>query len=94
MLKPIGDKIIAKALSAEEVTPGGIVLPESAQEKPLEGEVIAVGPGEQLGSGEFRPIDVKPGDKVIYGKYAGTEVKVGSQEYIVLRQDDILAIIE
>lgn len=94
MLKPLGDRIIAKALSAEEVTPGGIVLPESAQEKPLEAEVIAVGPGEQLGSGEFRPIDVKAGDKVIYGKYAGTEVKLGADEYIVLRQDDILAIVE
>lgn len=94
MLKPIGDKIVAKAISAEETSPGGIVLPESAQEKPLEGEVLAVGPGQQLDSGEYRPIDVKVGDKVIYGKYAGTEVKVGSEEYIILRQDDILAIIE
>ena len=94
MLKPLGDRIIAKALSAEEVTPGGIVLPESAQEKPLEGEIIAVGPGSQLDSGQLKPMDVKPGDKVIYGKYAGTEVKVGAEEYIILRQDDVLAIIE
>ena len=94
MLKPLGDRIIAKALSAEEVTPGGIVLPESAQEKPLEGEVIAIGPGAQLDSGKIKPMDVKPGDKVIYGKYAGTEVKVGKEEYIILRQEDILAIIE
>lgn len=94
MLKPLGDRIIAKALSAEEVTPGGIVLPDSAQEKPLEGEVIAIGPGAQLDSGKIKPMDVKPGDKVIYGKYAGTEVKVGAEEYIILRQDDVLAIIE
>jgi chaperonin GroES len=94
VLKPLGDRIIAKALSAEEVTPGGIVLPESAQEKPLEGEVLAVGPGAQLDSGKIKPMDVKPGDKVIYGKYAGTEVKVGAQEYIILRQEDVLAIKE
>lgn len=94
MLKPIGDRIVAKALSAEEVTPGGIVLPDSAQEKPLEGEVIAVGPGAQLDSGKIKPMDVKKGDKIIYGKYAGTEVKVGKEEYIILRQEDVLAIIE
>lgn len=94
MLKPIGDRIVAKALSAEQVTPGGIVLPDSAQEKPLEGKVIAVGPGAQLDSGKIKPMDVKPGDKIIYGKYAGTEVKVGKEEYIILRQEDVLAIIE
>lgn len=94
MLRPIGDKIVAKAISAEEMSPGGIVLPESAQEKPLEGEVLAVGPGQLLDTGKYRPIDVKVGDKVIYGKYAGTEVKFGAEEYIILRQDDILAIIE
>lgn len=94
MLKPIGDRIVAKALSAESVTPGGIVLPDSAKEKPLEGEVIAVGPGAQLETGKIRPMDVKPGDKIIYGKYAGTEVKVGAEEYIILRQEDLLAIIE
>lgn len=94
MLKPLGDRIIAKAISAEQVTPGGIVLPESAQEKPLEGEVLAVGPGAQQDSGKIKPMDVKAGDKVIYGKYAGTEVKVGKEEYIILRQEDVLAIIE
>lgn len=94
MLKPLGDRIIAKGLSAESVTPGGIVLPDSAKEKPLEGEVIAVGPGAQLDSGKLKEMDVKPGDKIIYGKYGGTEVKVGGEEYIILRQDDVLAIIE
>lgn len=93
MLKPLGDRIIAKALSAESVTPGGIVLPDSAKEKPLEGEVIAVGPGAQLDSGKIRPMDVKVKDKIIYGKYAGTEVKVSGEEYIILRQEDVLAII-
>jgi chaperonin GroES len=93
VLKPLGDRIIAKALSAESVTAGGIVLPDSAKEKPLEGKVIAVGPGAQLDSGKIRPMDVKAGDKIIYGKYGGTEVKVGAEEYIILRQDDVLAII-
>lgn len=94
MLKPLGDRIIAKALAAEEVTAGGIVLPDSAKEKPQEAEVIAVGPGTQLESGKIAPMDVKVGDKVIYGKYSGTEVKVGSEEYVILRQEDILAIME
>ncbi|MCE5314195.1 co-chaperone GroES [bacterium] len=94
MLKPHGDRIIAKALAAETVTAGGIVLPDSAKEKPQEAEVIAVGPGIQLESGKIAPMDVKVGDKVIYGKYAGTEVKVGSEEYVILRQEDVLAVME
>lgn len=94
MLKPLGDRIIAKAVSAEDVTAGGIVLPDSAKEKPLEAEVIAVGPGSQLSSGKKMPMDVKPGEKIIYGKYAGTEIKVGVEEYIILRQEDVLAILE
>lgn len=94
MLKPLGDRIIVKALAAEEVTPGGIVLPDTAKEKPLEGEVIAVGPGALNDTGKRIPIDVKVGDKIIYGKYAGTEVKVDGEEYIILRQEDVLAILE
>lgn len=94
MLKPLGDRIIAKAVSAEEKTAGGILLPDSAKEKPQEAEIIAVGPGIQLDSGKKAPMDVKVGDRVIYGKYAGTEVKVGSEEYIILRQEDVLAILE
>lgn len=94
MLKPLGDRIIAKAVGAEEMTAGGIVLPDSAKEKPQEGDVIAVGPGTQLDSGKLAPMDVKVGDRVIYGKYAGTEIKVGSEEYIILRQEDVLAILE
>jgi len=94
MLKPLGDRIIAKAVSADEMTAGGIVLPDSAKEKPQEGDVIAVGPGNQLSSGKKAPMDVKVGDRVVYGKYAGTEVKVGGDEYVILRQDDVLAILE
>ena len=94
MLKPLGDRIIAKAVSAEETTAGGIILPDTAKEKPLEAEVIAVGPGAQLDSGKKTPMDVKVGDKIIYGKYAGTEVKIGVEDYIILRQDDVLAIKE
>ena len=93
MLKPLGDRIIAKAVSAEEMTAGGIVLPDSAQEKPQEADVIAVGPGTQLPSGKISGMDVKEGDRIIYGKYAGTEVKVGAEEYVILRQDDVLAIL-
>ncbi len=94
MLRPLGDRIVAKAVSGEETTPGGIVLPDTAKEKPQEGEVIAVGPGSQLDSGKRVAMDVKVGDRIIYGKYAGTEVKVGAEEYIILRQDDVLAIVE
>lgn len=92
MLKPLGDRIIAKAVSAEEMTAGGIVLPDSAQEKPQEADVVAVGPGSLLDSGKKAPMDVKVGDRVIYGKYSGTEVKVGGEELVILRQDDVLAI--
>lgn len=94
MLKPLGDRIIVKPISAEEKTPGGIVLPDTAKEKPQEGEVVAVGPGTQLSSGKRVPMDVKPGDRIIYGKYAGTEVKVGNEEYVILRQEDVLAVLE
>jgi chaperonin GroES len=94
MLKPLGDRIIAKATSAEEITAGGIVLPDTAKEKPQEGEVIAVGPGKLLDSGKLIPMDVKVGDTIIYGKYGGTEVKVEGEEYIILRQDDVLAVLD
>jgi len=94
MLKPLGDRIIAKAVSAEGKTAGGIVLPDSAQEKPQEADVIAVGPGTQLENGKLAAMDVKVGDRVIYGKYAGTEIKIGSEEYVILRQEDVLAVKE
>jgi chaperonin GroES len=94
LLKPLGDRIIVKAVSAQEMTAGGIVLPDSAQEKPQEGDVIAIGPGSQLESGKKMPMDVEIGDRIIYGKYAGTEVKIGGAEYVIVRQEDVLAVKE
>ena len=94
MLKPLNDRIVLKPKSAEEVTKGGILLPDTAQERPQEGEVIAVGPGKYLESGVKVAMEVKVGDKVIYSKYGGTEVKIGGNEYVILRQDDVLAVSE
>jgi len=94
MLKPLADRIIIKATTAEEVTRGGIVLPDSAKEKPQEGEVIAVGPGRLLDSGKVAAMDVKVGDKVVYSKYGGTEIKLNGDEFVVLRQDDVLGILD
>lgn len=92
MLKPIGDRIIVEPMGAEEVTKGGIVLPDSAKEKPQEGKVLEVGPGKLLNNGKAVEIDVKKGDVVIYSKYGGSEVKIGDKTYVILREDDILAI--
>jgi chaperonin GroES len=94
MLKPLSDRVIVKAITAEETTRGGIVLPDTAKEKPQEGEVLAVGPGKLLDSGKVATMDVKIGDRVVYSKYGGTEVKVNGDELIVLRQDDILGVVE
>jgi len=93
-LKPIGDKIVVKPEKEEEVTKSGIVLPDTAKEKPQKGKVIAVGPGKVLDNGERSPMEVKEGDTVVYSKYAGTEVKIDDKEYLILSQRDILAIIE
>ncbi|MBM3458009.1 MAG: co-chaperone GroES [Armatimonadetes bacterium] len=93
-LKPLSDRVIVKAVDAEERTSGGILLPDTAKEKPQQGEVIAVGPGRVLDSGKVVPMDVAVGNKVYYGKYSGTEVKLNGQELVVLRQDDILGVIE
>lgn len=93
-LKPLNDRIVVKAVTPEERTAGGIILPDSAQEKPQEAEVVAVGPGKTLDSGKVVAVEVKPGDRIIYAKYGGTEIKVGTEEYVILRQDDVLAIKE
>ncbi|MDH7482193.1 MAG: co-chaperone GroES [Armatimonadota bacterium] len=92
MLKPIGDKVIVKPKAEEEKTSGGIILPDTAKEKPQEGTVIAVGPGKILENGERKPMTVKEGDTVIYSKYGGTEVTVEGEDYIILDEDSILAI--
>jgi len=94
MIKPLSDRVVVKATTAEEKTAGGIILPDTAKEKPQEGEVIAVGPGKLLDSGKTVPVEVKVGDRVIYSKYGGTEVKLDGEEYMILRQDDILAVID
>ena len=93
-LKPLNDRLVVKSITPEERTSGGIILPDSAQEKPQEAEVVAVGPGKTLENGKVIALEVKPGDKVIYAKYGGTEIKVGGEEYVILRQDDVLAIKE
>jgi len=92
-IQPLHDRIIVKAAEKEQMTASGIILPDSAQEKPQRGEVIAVGPGKRLDSGALAPIDVKVGDTVLYGKYAGTEVKVDGEDVIILRADDILGVV-
>ena len=90
-LQPLGDRVVIKPLPKEEITKGGIVLPDTAKEKPMEGKVIAVGPGSLSEEGKRVPLDVKVGDIVIYAKYAGTEIKENGDELIILRESDILA---
>jgi len=93
-LKPLHDRVLLKRLEEEEVTKGGIIIPDSAKEKPIKGTVVAVGPGKTGDDGKAQPMTVKEGDTVLYSKYAGTEIKIDNQEHLVLREDDILAIIE
>ncbi|WP_077614257.1 co-chaperone GroES [Caenibacillus caldisaponilyticus] len=94
MLAPIGDRIVIEPVEKEEKTASGIVLPDTAKEKPQEGRVVAVGTGKLLDNGERVALEVKEGDRVIFSKYAGTEVKYDGKEYLILRQDDILAIVK
>jgi chaperonin GroES len=93
-LQPLHDRIIAVPVAQEDRTAGGIILPDTAKEKPAKATVIAVGPGKLLDSGKLAPMDVKVGDTVLYGKYSGTEVTVDGKEYVILRQDDVLATVE
>ena len=93
-LRPLQDRIIVKRLEEETMTAGGIFIPETAKEKPQKGEVIAVGKGKKTEDGKVVPVDVKKGDKVLFGKYAGTEIKIDGQEYLIMREDDILGIME
>ena len=93
-LQPLHDRIVVEAAPQEDKTPGGIILPDTAQEKPQRGKVLAVGPGKRLDSGQIAPVDVKVGDHVLYGKYAGTEVTVEGKDYIILRADDVLAVVD
>lgn len=93
-LQPIGDKVIVEVLKAKDKTKGGIILPDTAKEKPQEAKVIAVGPGKTLPNGKIIPLDVKPGDTVIFGKYSGSEIKVDDKEYLIIEFDDILAVVK
>ena len=93
-LKPMGDRVVLKRLPQEEKTAGGIFLPDTAQEKPMRGEVVAVGPGKVLDSGERTRMEVEVGQTVLFGKYSGTEVKINGVEHLIMREDDILGIIE
>jgi chaperonin GroES len=94
VLKPLGDRVVVKLVKAEEMTRGGIVLPDTAKEKPQEAEVVAVGPGKLLDSGSRAEINLKSGDRILFAKYSGTEVKIDGDEFLVISEKDILAIIE
>jgi chaperonin GroES len=93
-IRPLQDRVIVKRVAEEEKTKGGIIIPDSAKEKPVEGQVIAVGKGKVQDDGKVRALDVKKGDRVLFGKYAGTEVKIDGEEHLILREDDILGVIE
>jgi len=93
-IRPLQDRVIVKRVKEEEKTKGGIIIPDTAKEKPIEGEVVAVGTGKVLDDGKIRKPEVKEGDRVLFGKYAGTEVKIEGEEHLILREDDILGIIE
>ncbi len=93
-VRPLHDRVIVRRLDEEEKSTGGIIIPDTAKEKPVQGEVVAAGKGKILENGDVRPLDVKAGDKVIFSKYAGTEIKLGGGEVLIMREDDILGVIE
>ena len=93
-IRPLQDRILLKRVKEEEKTKGGIIIPDSAKEKPIEGEVVAVGSGKVLEDGTVRPLDVKVGDRVLFGKYSGTEVKIEGEERLIVREDDIFVVLE
>lgn len=93
-IRPLHDRVIIRRLEEDRKSAGGIVIPDTAAEKPMKGEVVAAGPGKLTDDGKLRPLDVKPGDKVLFGKYSGTEVKMNGQDIVVMREDDIMGVIE
>jgi len=93
-IRPLQDRIIVKRVQEEEKTKGGIIIPDTAKEKPIEGKVIAAGNGKVLEDGKVRPLDVKAGDRILFSKYAGTEVKIDGEEHLIMREEDILGVIE
>ncbi len=93
-IRPLGDRILVKRIKEEEKTKGGIIIPDTAKEKPQEGKVVAVGKGKYSEDGKLIPIEVKAGDKILFGKYSGSEIKLEGEEHLILREDDVLGIIE
>ena len=93
-IRPLHDRVVIRRTEEERKSPGGIVIPDNAQEKPVQGEVIAVGHGKPLDNGQVRPMDVKVGDRVLFGKYSGSEVKIDGQEVLVMREEDIMAVLD
>ena len=92
--KPLQDRVLVRRLAQEDKTAGGIIIPDTAKEKPMEGEVVAVGPGARGDDGKLHPLDVKPGDRILFGKWSGSEVKVDGEELIIMKESDILGIVE
>jgi len=93
-LRPLGDRVLVKAVEKKEELRSGLIIPDTAKEKPQEGEIVAAGKGKIGEDGKLIPMDVKPGDKILYGKYSGTEIKIEGQDYLIMHQDDILGIVE
>ncbi len=93
-IRPLGDHIVVKRVKEEEKTKGGIIIPDTAKEKPVEGEVVAVGTGKELKNGTVRPLAVKPGEKILFGRYAGMEIKVDGQDLLVVEESDVLAVLD
>ncbi len=93
-IRPLYDRIVVKRLEEKETVQGGIIIPDSAKEKPQEGEVAAVGQGKRLDTGKVVPLDVKVGDRILFGKYSGNEIKIDGQEYLIMREDEVLGILE
>jgi chaperonin GroES len=92
-IRPLHDRVILKRIEEKETVKGGIIIPDTAKEKPMEGEVISVGPGKMMEDGKRSALDVKAGDRVLFGKYAGTEIKIDDHEYVVMREEEILAVL-
>ena len=91
--RPLGDRVLVKRVEEEEKTKGGIIIPDSAKEKPQEGEVVAVGPGARDDSGKIQPLDVKAGDRILFGKWSGTEVKIDNEELLIMKESDVMGIV-
>jgi chaperonin GroES len=93
-VKPLGDRVLVQPIEQEEVKKGGIIIPDTAKEKPQEGKIVAVGPGKRDDNGKIIPMDVKKNDRVLYSKYGGTEIKIDGKDYLIMREDDILGVLE